>query len=62
MFTNTEARMATLNPDTIYFNAVCVSSDTKPTEGVRNGSICIEMDTSTLYFFDEASKTWRAWA
>lgn len=61
MFTNTNARMATLNPDTIYFIAVCVSSDTKLTTGVANGSICIEMDTSTLYFFDEASKTWRAW-
>lgn len=61
MFTNTNARMATLNPDTIYFNAVCVSSDTKPTTGVANGSICIEMDTGTIYFFDEANHVWRAW-
>lgn len=36
------------------------SSDTKPTN-VANGSRFIEIDTSTLYFFDGASNTWRAW-
>ncbi len=38
----------------------CLSSDTKPT-AYGNGSILMEMDTSTLYMFDEANRTWRAW-
>ena len=50
-------------------NVACVvstysglSTDTpKPTEGVANGSVFIEMDTSKLYFFDAANATWREW-
>lgn len=42
--------------------ATCLSSDTKPTQDVANGSILMEMDTSTLYMFDEASNTWRVWS
>lgn len=38
----------------------CLSSDTKPT-GYGNGSVLMEMDTSTLYMYDEANQTWRAW-
>lgn len=37
----------------------CLSSDSKPTD-VANGSILIEMDTGTVYTFDEANSTWRA--
>ena len=59
MFTNLTA--AYMNGD-ILIEAACLSTDTKPTTGIANGSTCLEMDTSTLYFFDEASKTWRAWA
>ena len=40
----------------------CLSSDTKPTTGIANGSTLFEMDTKTLYFFDEENETWRAWA
>ena len=40
----------------------CLSSDTKPTEGVHNGSLLLEMDTSTVYFFDEAGKRWLPWS
>ena len=40
-----------------------LSTDTKPTtfEGkdVGNGSVFIEIDTGTLYFFDGSSKTWK---
>lgn len=39
--------------------AVGLSTDTKPTEWVANGSMFIEMDTSKLYFFDAAAATWR---
>lgn len=38
----------------------CLSTDTKPTD-VANGSTLIEMDTSTMYFFDENARVWRAW-
>ncbi len=35
-----------------------LSSDTKPTAYVGNGSIFIEMDTSKTYIYNEASKAW----
>ena len=58
MYSNTKAVYC--NGD-VLTTAVCLSSDTKPTVGVQNGSICIEMDTGTMYFFDEKNSTWRAW-
>lgn len=52
-----------------YINGVaCVistyyglSTDTKPTEGVGNGSAFIEMDTGKIYFYDLANTTWLEW-
>ncbi len=44
-----------------YIEGACLSSDTKPTQGIENGSCLIEMDTSTVFFFDEQNHTWRAW-
>lgn len=35
----------------------CLSTDTKPTD-VANGSILKEMDTGTVYFFDEGGQQW----
>lgn len=43
-----------------YVEGKCLSTDVKPTT-YANGSILMEMDTSTLYMFDEKNKTWRAW-
>lgn len=37
----------------------CLSTDTKPTLNIANGSQMIEMDTSKVYFFDEANSQWR---
>ena len=37
-----------------------LSTDEKPTE-FGNGSKLLEMDTSTLYIYDEQNATWRAW-
>ena len=42
----------------IYYG---LSTDAKPTTGVANGSVFIEMDTSKLYFFDAANAAWREW-
>ena len=36
-----------------------LSTDTKP-EKAPNGSTFIEMDTSTVYFYDSENKIWRA--
>lgn len=45
-----------------YFEGMCLSTDTKPTtEDVANGSILLEMDTSKIFMYDEAAKTWREW-
>lgn len=35
-----------------------LSGDTKPTAGVPNGSVFIEVDTQNAYFFDEAGASW----
>jgi hypothetical protein len=40
----------------------CLSTDAKPTEGVGNGSVLIEMDTGTIWFFDEAGGAWIEWS
>ena len=37
---------------------VGLSTDTKPTDGVANGSIFYEMDTKKCYMFDEDNATW----
>ena len=36
-----------------------LSTDTKPTTKVENGSTFIEMDTGDLYIFDKANTQWR---
>ena len=38
---------------------VCLSTDTpKPTDGIVNGSMCLEMDTGKFYVYDEAGTQW----
>ena len=45
-----------------FIEGVCLSTDTKPTGSeIANGSILLEMDTSTLYMYDRDSTEWRAW-
>lgn len=34
------------------------STDTKPTEGVADGTALIETDTGNAFFFDEETKQW----
>lgn len=38
-----------------------LSTDTKPTKSVQNGSAFIEMNTGKIYFFDAENKQWREW-
>ena len=58
--------MFTLNIDGAYSvtgtndaQAYCLSTDTKLTgEPLKNGYKCIEMDTATVYFYDEENRVW----
>lgn len=36
----------------------CLHTDTKPTAGIANGSIMVEVDTGDVYFFNETSGDW----
>lgn len=47
-----------LTNDTVLIEAICKSTDTKPTDGIANGSICLVMDSGKLYAYDEAGETW----
>ena len=55
--------MITVLRQTYYNNWVhdvrCLSTDTKPTEGINNGSILLEMDTGKMYMFDKDNEQWR---
>lgn len=42
-----------------YRQGQCLSTDTKPTD-LANGSILIEMDTRTIYYFDAENSIWIA--
>ena len=55
-----QLKLPTLGSEKTYIEGACLSTDTKPLD-VANGSKLMEMDTATMYLFDEAAKTWRAW-
>lgn len=56
MFTVTKG---TLFDDTnSLIEAVCLSTDSKPTDGIANGSMCLEMDTGKIYAYNEAGTVW----
>lgn len=46
------------NKDLSAQEYVCLSTDEKKTEGIANGSVCIEMDTGDVYFFDKSGSQW----
>ncbi len=54
--TVTEQGMQYIRPTKGY----CLSTDTKPTTGIGNGSVLIEIDTGKSYVFDEEHTTWVA--
>lgn len=43
----------------LYGVGDCLSTDTKPTAGIYNGSKLNELDTNTSYKFDAENKMWR---
>ncbi len=56
MFTNKIASY--YSQGKVLVEAACLSTDTKPTTGVANGSKCIEMDTGKKYMFNEEDSEW----
>ena len=47
-----------LTASTTYFG---LSTDSKPTTFIGNGSCFIEMDTGKVYFFNAAASAWVEW-
>ena len=56
MFTNTKSVF--INNEKFLIESVCLSTDTKPTTGIANGSLVLEMDTGKIYAFNETASTW----
>lgn len=46
------------NYTTVYYG---LSTDTKPTENIANGSVFISMNTGKIYFYDFENATWLEW-
>lgn len=56
MFTNNKATY--YGDNKVLIEAACLSGDSKPTTGIANGSLCLEMDTGKIYAFNETASTW----
>lgn len=56
MFTNIKATYC--GNDKVLIEAACLSTDSKPTTGIANGSTCIEMNTGKIYMFNETGSAW----
>lgn len=56
MFSNINSVQMTNGKSLI--TAVCLSTDSKPTDWVANGSQCIEMNTGKIFLFNEAGSAW----
>lgn len=57
MFTNTKCSIYA-GQDKVYTESVCLSMDVKPTTGIANGSVCLEMNTGKKFMFNEDSGEW----
>ena len=56
MFTTIKSHYA--GNEKVYIEAACLAADSKPTDGIANGSLVIEMDTGKIYAFNEAGSAW----
>ena len=56
MFTKSSSKWLTNGKELI--EAASLSTDSKPTDGIANGSICIEMNTGKIFMFNEAGSAW----
>lgn len=58
MFSAIDRTFVTGNQQDQVKKYACLSTDSKPTTGIRNGSSVIEMDTGKTYLFDEDGGEW----
>ena len=58
MYTDKEKIQEVDGKAAVATESYCLSTDSKPLD-VGNGAVCIEMDTSKMFFFDLENKTWR---
>ena len=54
----TNAQFADGDEVTALVEGSCLSTDTKPIAGIANGSIMVEVDTGSVFFFDEDGQEW----
>ena len=54
----TTIKSVSIGNDKDLIEAACLSTDTKPTDGIANGSLCLEMNTGKIYAFNESGSTW----
>lgn len=47
-----------LTADKRYIEATGLSTDTKPTQNIAQGSIFTEIDTGKVFFFNETGTQW----
>jgi hypothetical protein len=45
----------------LYIEGFCLSTDTKPTDGLATGSRLTEVDTGKVYLFDEEADSGSKW-
>jgi len=51
-------KSTTYDDGKVHIEFACLSTDSKPTEGIATGSIAIEANTGDLYAFDEVGEQW----
>lgn len=56
MFTTIKSHYA--GNEKSYIEGACLSTDTKPTDGIANGSMCLEINTGKIFAFNEDGSTW----
>ena len=56
MFTNKKSIY--VGNEKCLVESACLSTDNKPTTGIANGSMCLEMDTGKIYAYNEAGSAW----
>ena len=42
----------------VMVEIACLSTDSKPTDGIATGSLALEVNTGKIYAFDEVGETW----
>ena len=46
------------NEELHYIECSCLHTDSKPTDGIATGSLCIEVDTGKVYLYNSDGETW----